>query len=249
MTVTEGVREELSKLNPSSIVELFEVKTSARLHGACEVYRFHAGVNAKAVSGHLVWAGNTYYAWPVEADGFEYSGSGAMPRPKVRIANVNSAVTAILLEVNQFTAGSDLVGAEVKRIRTLARFLDAVNFENDTNPFGTPDPTSSLPEEIYFIDRKAVETKDIVEFELVSAFDLAGVRIPKRQTISNICQWIYRSTECGYTGTSYFNANDEAVGSASQDVCGKRLSSCRARFGASGTLPFGSYPGVGQYNF
>jgi lambda family phage minor tail protein L len=249
MTVTASVREELSKLNPSSVIELFEVKTSARLHGSCEVYRFHAGVNAKTVSGHLVWANNTYYAWPVEADGFEYSGSGSMPRPKVRIANVNSAVTAILLEVNQFTAGSDLTGAEVRRIRTLARFLDAINFENDINPFDTPDPTSSLPDEVYYIDRKSVETKDVVEFELVSAFDLAGVRIPKRQTISNVCQWIYRGTECGYAGSAYFDANDNSVGSASADVCGKRLSSCRARFGQNGTLPFGSYPGVGQYNF
>jgi lambda family phage minor tail protein L len=247
MTVTPEVRAELAKLEPSTVVELFEVKTSARLHGACEVYRFHSGVNAKAVSGHLVWAGNTYYAWPVEAEGFEYSGNGTLPRPKVRIANVNAAITAILLEVNQFTTGSDLVGSEVKRIRTLARFLDAQNFDGNVNPFGTPDPTASMPDEIYYIDRKSVETFEIVEFELVAAFDLAGVRAPKRQTINDVCQWQYRSTECGYTGTSYFDENDEPVGLASQDICGKRLVSCECRFGENNPLPFGSFPGIGQY--
>jgi lambda family phage minor tail protein L len=249
MTVTAEVRAELAKLNPSSIIELFEVKTSARLHGACEIYRFHSGVNAKSVSGHVVWGGNTYYAWPVEADGFEYTGKGTLPRPTVRIANVDGSITAVLIEINQFSYGSDLTGAEVKRIRTLARFLDAVNFENDTNPFGTPDPTASLPEEIYYIDRKSVETNQFIEFELACSFDLAGVRVPKRQTINNVCQWLYRGGECGYTGSSFFDENDNSVSSESQDVCGKRLKSCEARFGAGNELPFGSFPGVGQYNF
>lgn len=249
MAVTAAVRAELAKLNPSSIIELFEVKTSARLHGACEVYRFHSGVNAKSVSGHVVWGANTYYAWPVEADGFEYTGQGTLPRPKIRISNIDGTITAVLLEVNQFSYGSDLTGAEVKRIRTLARFLDAVNFEGDVNPFGTPDPTASLPEEIYFIDRKSAETREIVEFELVASFDLAGVRAPKRQTINNVCQWIYRGGECGYAGTVYFDENDNSVTSESLDVCGKRLTSCKKRFGANTQLPFGSFPGVGQYNY
>ena len=249
MAVTATVRAELAKLSPCSIIELFEVKTSTRLHGACEVYRFHSGVNAKAVSGHLVWASNTYYAWPVEAEGFEYSGQGSLPRPKIRIANVDGTITAVLLEVNQFTYGSDLTGAEVTRIRTLARFLDATNFDGDVNPFGTPDSTASLPDEKYYIDRKSAETRELVEFELVSAFDLAGIRIPKRQTINNICQWQYRGVECGYTGTTYFDENDQQVYAANQDICGKKLKSCESRFGVNSPLPFGSFPGVGQYNY
>jgi lambda family phage minor tail protein L len=249
MTVTSSVRQELAKLSSSSIIELFEVKTSARLHGACEIYRFHSGVNAKSVSGHVVWAANTYYAWPVEADGFEYTGQGTLPRPKIRISNINGAISAVLLEVNQFTFGSDLTGAQVRRIRTLARFLDDVNFEGDTNPFGTADPESSLPDEIYYIDRKSVETKNLVEFELVAAFDLVGVRVPKRQTISNICQWQYRGVECGYTGIAYFDENDQPVQTEAKDICGKRLTSCEARFGVNQPLPFGSFPAAGQYGF
>jgi lambda family phage minor tail protein L len=249
MTVTLEVRAELAKLQPSSVIELFEIKTSACAHGAVEAYRFHSGVNAKAISGHVVWAGDTYYAWPVEAEGFEYTGNGSLPRPRIRIANVNGAITTILLEVNQFTAGSDLIGAQVTRIRTLARFLDAVNFDENVNPFGTPDPDSALPPEVYYIDRKSAETQEIVEFELVARYDLAGVRAPKRQTINNICQWQYRSTECGYIGTAYFDENDAPVSSESDDICGKRLTSCECRFGVNAELPFGSFPGIGQYSF
>jgi lambda family phage minor tail protein L len=248
MTVTVAVREELAALNPSSIIELYEVTTCTRIHGVCDVYRFHAGVNAKQVTGHVVWAGNTYYAWPVEAEGFEYTGNGSMPRPKIRIANVDGTITAVLLELAAFSYSADLAGARVVRIRTLARFLDATNFEGNTNPFGTPDPTASLPEEVYFVDRKSGETAELVEFEMVSVLDLAGVRAPKRQTINNICQWRYRSAECSYTGNNHFDENDNPTNEAG-DVCGKRLTSCEARFGENGSLPFGSFPGVGQYAF
>jgi lambda family phage minor tail protein L len=98
------------------------------------------------------------------------------------------------------------------------------------------------------VDRKSGETNELVEFELVSALDLAGVRAPKRQTINNICQWRYRSGECSYIGFAYFDENDNPTTEAN-DVCGKRLTSCEARFGPNAVLPFGSFPGVGQYNF
>ena len=49
-----------------------------------------------------------------------------------------------------------------------------------------------------------------------------------------------------YTGTNDFDANDQPVLNASQNVCAKRLSSCKARFGANNELPFGSFPGIGS---
>jgi lambda family phage minor tail protein L len=33
-----------------------------------------------------------------------------------------------------------------------------------------------------------------------------------------------------YTGNAYFNFNDQPVAAVGQDICGKRLSSCEARF-------------------
>ena len=47
----------------------------------------------------------------------------------------------------------------------------------------TPDVTQQMPQEIYYIDRKSLETREVVEFELASAFDLAGIRVPKRQCL------------------------------------------------------------------
>ena len=232
---------ELQAIAPSAIIELYELEINALQHGTSATYRFHAGTNL-VNNGDVTWAGNVYQRFPIEADGFEYSGQGTLPRPRLRCSNIFGTITAILL-----TLPSGLEGAKVTRIRTMARYIDAVNFPGGTNPYGTPDPTAEFPREIYYIDRKSAENRDVVEFELASAFDLAGVRAPKRQCISSVCQWKYRSAECGYTGTNYFNANDVAVGTAAQDVCGKRVSSCKARFGANAELPFGSYAGVGTF--
>ena len=230
---------ELQKIAPSSIIELFTLQLTTAIQGSNTIYRFHAGVNATGTNGNIVWAGQTYLALPIEASGFEYNGNGQLPRPKIRVSNIMGTITAIMLS-------TPLEGAKVTRIRTMARYLDAVNFPGGVNPLGTPDPTAEFPRECYQIDRKSAETRDVVEFELAAAFDLVGVRAPKRQCISNICQWVYRSAECSYTGTAYFTENDVAT-SAANDVCGKRLSSCKARFGAKAQLPFGSYPGVGAY--
>ena len=49
-----------------------------------------------------------------------------------------------------------------------------------SNPFGTPDPTAEFPQEIYFLDRKATENRDVVQWEAQSALDLVNVKLPKR---------------------------------------------------------------------
>ena len=84
------------------------------------------------------------------------------------------------MRVNKTTPFIDLQRAKVIRRRTLSRFLDATNFPSNVNPYGTPDPTAELPREVYFIDKKQTENRNIVEFEMVSSFDLAGVGAPKK---------------------------------------------------------------------
>jgi phage-related protein len=253
----------LQGIAPGALIELFQLELNATQHGVAETYYFHAGTSLSS-DGNLIWAGQSYMALPVEVDGFEYSGQGTLPRPRMRISNIMGTITALIL-----TLPEGLEGAKFTRIRTLGRFIDSANFpasvdylltedsfalmyEDDTfiyqevgNPFGNPDPTAEFPREIYFVDRKSAENRDVVEFELASIFDMAGVRAPKRQCITR-CQWVYRGNGCNYTGTNYFNASNESVGSATLDVCGKRVDSCQVRFGGS-ELPFGGYPGIGTF--
>ena len=76
--------------------------------------------------------------------------------------------------------------------------------------------------------------------------DSPNKKVPQRQLIGNICQWAYRSSECSYTGSNYWKADDTVASTLAQDVCGKRLSSCKLRFGANGDLPYGSFPTAGR---
>ncbi len=176
---------ELQKINPSSLIELFTVTLDSSLHGATTVYRFHDGSNMNS-SGELIWDSNSYQRFPVKAEGFQFTGKGQIPRPKFTVSNALGTITALMALVNQTTPGNDLTGAKFTRIRTLARYIDAANFTSGTNPFGTPDTSSKLPDEIYFIDRKLSENRDFVEFELVSELDLLNLRLPRRQVTKDI---------------------------------------------------------------
>lgn len=228
---------DLQAIAPSAVIELFQLELNTAQHGVNETYYFHAGANADN-NADIIWNGQAYLAFPIEATEFEYTGTGSLPRPKLLISNIFGTITGLILSLP-----NGLEGAKVTRIRTLARYIDGVNFPGDTNPFGTPDPTAEFPREIYYVDRKAGENRDVIQFELAAAFDLVGVRAPKRQCISNMCQWIYRGSECGYTGNAYFDFNDNAVNSAGLDVCGKRLTSCELRFAQqrfSGAVTLGS---------
>ena len=182
---TALVYSEAQKINPSAIIELFTLQLSQKFHNDTSIYRFHGGSNLNN-NGEIVWAGNSYTRIPIIAEGFAYQ-RGQIPRPKLIISNALGNISAILNAVNTATVagavntGNDLTGATETRIRTMARFLDAVNFPGNSNPLGTPDPTAEFKREIYLVDRKATENREIVEFELAAPSDLAGVRLPKRQ--------------------------------------------------------------------
>ena len=314
---TAPIITDLQKINPSAIIELFTLETTVALHGSAQTYRFHNGTSLNN-NGDIVWAGNTYIKLPIIAEGFAFQ-RGQIPRPTLTVSNALGTITAILLNVNTVTTGNDLTGATVTRIRTLARYIDAINFPvvsttstttqtiadpadaesvtytvtvvqdsggnnvfaingvqkpviimkrgstytfdvsdntnathplriksdagggqtvtvngtqgssganviyqptypdapselrnycsshgnamgntitmnnpntttelvattttSQTNTLGTPDPTAEFPREIYKIDRKATENREVVQFELAAPFDLAGIRAPKR---------------------------------------------------------------------
>lgn len=246
-TVTDGgvtwqaissVYEDVSVLAPNAIIELFELHLDSTLHGTAvsSPVRWHNGCNAN-VAGNITWNSNNYARLPIKAEGFEWSNTGSLPRPTLTVSNLDGVMTGLLIDVNNETAGIDLGMAEVRRIRVLKKHLDGES---------TADPHAQWPTEIWTIDRKATENREMVSFELTSQLDLPGQVVPKRQLLGNVCQWAYRSSECSYTGSSYWNDQDQSVTTLAEDKCGKRLESCKLRFGANNPLPFGSFPTAGR---
>lgn len=221
---------------PGKIVELFVLDASA-LGG--EISRYHAGVNQKGTA--VVWQGQIYTPFPIEASGFERSVNGALPRPILRIANINGMLGAMLRIYD------DLVGAKVTRKRTLSKYLDAVNFPDGLNPLA--DTSAGQADEIWFIDRKSAEDKSVIEWELAAPWDVAGVKLPRRPFIANTCTWLaiggYRGPYCSYAGPAVAKADDTPTNDLAQDRCGGRISSCKLRFGEAAELPYGGFPSCG----
>ena len=185
---------ELQKLNPSARIELFVLELVEGLHYATgnpsnvpTVYRFHSGTNMNT-NANIIWQGNTYQRFPITFEGAEFTGKGQVPRPTLTVANLGGisrsgsviTVTDLMLIVNLTTPHNDLADAKLTRITTLASEIDAANFPSNNNPFGTPS-SNELPQEIFFIDRKTTESRDIVQFELVGSLDQANKKLPARQ--------------------------------------------------------------------
>ncbi len=235
-TAISSIYADLSVLSPSSIIELFELHLNTTLHNSSTIVRWHNGCNAN-ITGDIVFNSQSYTRMAIEATGFKKSTSGTLPRPTLTVANTDQLITFLLRDVNLFNTGNDLNGAVVKRLQTCKKFLDSES---------TADPYAQYPIESFEIDRKASENKNLVSFELVTVVDKPNEYLPRRQLLGNCCQWQYRSSECSYTGSNYFNKNDVVVSTLAADVCGKRLSSCKKRFGENGVLPFGSFPTAGK---
>lgn len=228
--ITYGIRTDIQSLSPSALIEMFILDMTSVAQG---LLYFHAGTNS--LTNDIVWQGHTYVPIPVEAEGFAAGTTGSLPRPKIRLANIDGAFSATVATYN------DLIGFKVTRKRTFLKYLDAVNFPGEVNV--SADSNQHYPDDVWFIDQKVSENRYVIEWELASAFDVIGVMLPSRQVNQNSCPWAYRGSECGYTGTAYFDSLDVAS-TLPNDVCGKRLKSCENRFGANAVLPFGGFPGA-----
>lgn len=232
-----SIRTEVQQSETSEIIELFSLDLTKF---GDSVYYFIAGASS---SGDVVWQGNTYVPFDVQASGFELDGKGSAPTPKISFSLTNNVITVFI------AAYDDLIGAKLTRTKTYKKYLDGE---------ATANPNAHFPLDIYRIERKTRENKLEVEFELSSIMDQQGRQLPGRTVTSSYCPWIYRifngttfdynpsDKACPYVGSSYFDMNNDSVGSASEDKCSKTVDGCKARFGDDAVLPHGGFTGASR---
>lgn len=229
------VKAEMQELSSSALIEMYELTLLHPENENQEPFRFHCGTNQFGTN--IKWQGKDYVALPIETEGFDISSQGTLPRPKLRVANVNGIFSALIMDCD------DLVGSKLVRKRTFARFLDAENFK-DGNPYA--DPKQAFPDDVWFVEKKTTETRYLIEWELASAYDLSGVKLPRRQIIQNSCQWRYRGGDCGYQGVYFDKYNKYCT--ERDDCCPKTLEACKIRWQSVASwdriLPFGGFPGA-----
>lgn len=231
-------------LNPGEQITLFRL--DARLAGAGIHYFAQADKNG----GGVTFGGVVYSPIDIQVSDFQTNAGGVLPTPKMQIANSDMAIQGM---VNTF---GDLVGCELRRVRTFRRFLDGE---------AEADPTACVGPEVFRVERKSDENDAFIEWELSAAIDQEGRMIPGRQFIRDICTLRYRfynptdplaapdgfvyptANPCPYTGSACFSAIGETVAAAA-DQCGYKVADCKLRFGADATLPFGGFPGIQRVN-
>lgn len=219
------------QLQQSAPVELFTLDVTP-LGGAA--HHFCPQVNP--LGNAVVWQGVEYAPFPISATGFEARASGPFPRPKLAASNVHGTLGSLIREYD------NLRGAHLVRRRTLAKYLDAVNFAGGN---ATADPLSEFPTELWVIDHCTGRNRLAIGWELCNPMDFTGVMVPGREVRSNYCKWGYRSSDCGYTGGAVAKRDESATAVLGEDQCSKRLSGCKLRF-PNQSLPASFFPGVGQ---
>ena len=180
--------KEILEMDPSAAIALFEVDLEGK--GA---YLFHAGENG--YRRKIIFAGKEYNFIPIDVQGFELSGDGRLPRPKLAISNEGGIISSKL------PFFEDFIGHKVTRIKTFIKYLDAANFPSNINPHEGSDSVVEFPREVYYVNHKTREDKNAVEFELVSIMELETAKVPARTVMCNYCFWSYRSpVGCRYGG-------------------------------------------------
>lgn len=232
-----SIKSEVQSLEMDNIVTLYQIDTTPI--GGDAIFYFTKRMRE---TNYISFGGIQYAAIDISATGFLWDGNGAFPTPTIQVSNVANLLTAIVIELK------DLCGAKFTRIRTFEQYLD---------DGANPDSTQMFAPDIYTIEQKTKHNKVYIEWQLSSILDQSGRQLPGRTILRDVCTHTYRiwnattgtfdytNASCPYSGSACYDENDKAV-SASLDDCGRRLTSCKLRFGANGQLPTRAFPGVAR---
>lgn len=174
----------------------------------------------------------------------------------------NELPTRVTLQGNLFTAYFDAVkdpkrtmlffyanGKSATKSDWAESEKGSVTYYNLKVEFGTKatawqralDDTFTATNEIvnqFVIEQVESLNSELVRFKLAIPTELDGLVLPARMMMSNTCQFIYRSAECGYTGKAVADEKDQPTTDLKKDKCSKCLTGCTLR---NNTRNFGAY--------
>lgn len=180
-------------------------------------YRFHNGTNESRKP--VIWQGQQYEPYPITGDGFDLNGKGPSTRPTISLSNLFGLIFGIASRLN-----SGLGGIVIRR-KTIARFLDAANFAGGND---NADPTQEQVSR-WVIEQLTSLNAETATWELAAPTETDGATFPARVILSDVCNFGYRSEECGYNGPPVADELGNPTQDPSKDKCGKRLSDCKLR--------------------
>ena len=205
---------------------------SANIDSPLGILRFHnmtinfenssSNLNSPTLFNQIIWQGKRYVPFPILIEGFEMMARGTLPKPKLTFTSQNQieSYDNFFIKIkNTVRSIGDIIGLEITRKRTFLKYLDAVNFKskggiiNDDDFIIDPDRYAQLNPDIYYVDRKLKENKNVLQYELSSILDLENIKLPLRTLYSEACSFDYRGEGCGYLGIPIANDKDEPISS------------------------------------
>ncbi|WP_143213047.1 phage minor tail protein L, partial [Acinetobacter baumannii] len=126
------LQSDFQKLEPGGLIHLYELDASSYGVG---ILRFHGHQQMESI----FWQGQEFEAISLDVSGLEMRSDGKASAPTLTIANnlngIQGAISAYCLQCKDF------VGAKLKVITTLTKYLDAKNF-----PEGNPTASNESKE-------------------------------------------------------------------------------------------------------
>lgn len=207
------LQTEASSLETSGLITFFEIDLSTALTNRSifldeseRIFYFHN--NTKLISTDIQFQNKIYSICPIEATGFELTSQGSLPVPLLRMSVNDSDVPFLAILKNKISVLGDLVGCKVTRKRSFAKFLSNNNFNSNNAPLSTlVDQYAEFPHDIWYISRKSVENKNVIEYELNSVLDLENLQLPRRLMFAKRCSFTYRGEGCMYEYNERRNSN------------------------------------------
>jgi len=127
----------------------------------------------------------TYEPFPIEVEGFDISSDGSYNRPTVTMANLENTLRTVI--DGDFES---LIGKKMSRRTTFQRYL--VGESGDSGEGNAP---VELPKQVFIIDRIKSKNVMLVEFELATPYDLAGIQLPRRVIVGGACPFKYKGAQ------------------------------------------------------
>jgi len=156
-------QQEINKLyNSEGLVELFTLDATM-IQGLAQVYRFTN--NLGPTGGGTTFGGVTYQAIPIQAEGFDSTSNGTLPRPVLTISNVSKTMLAAVLGFG------DLVGAHLYRTVTYTHFLDGASKAN---------PNAKHGPEKWYIDQMIHRDATSIQWALSTDLDKMGFKFGRQ---------------------------------------------------------------------
>lgn len=158
------IKQRLSNHYVGDIIELYEIDLNPI--GVSQIIRLTPHSESS-----VVWRSNTYTPFAISTSGQDNATNQAPGR-----VTLSASTTSVLLTSTMIQYG-DLVGATVRKWRTLTMYLDSMP---------TADPNQYFPVEDYIIIQRSTLSQDGVSWILANKLDNPRLLLPRRQCLKDV---------------------------------------------------------------